>query len=158
VKRILSAAAVMALGLSLFTACGDDDGGGSAAGDRGDYCQDLTSADKSLDTLVGGDLGNLSQTVDQIHKLRDEAPDKIEDQWKVLSDGLDKILAAFEKAGLSEEDIEKLQSGQMPDDVDMAELQATVSEVADLGGEAFTKAGDAIAEHAKDECGVTLGG
>jgi hypothetical protein len=155
VKRILSAAATVALGLTLFTACGDDDGGGSASG-GGDYCKDLKSAKKSLDTIEGGDLGSLSDTADQIHKLRDEAPDEIEKDWTVLSDGLDKILDAFEKAGLSEEDIEKLQSGQMPEDVDMAELQSAMTEIQDLGGEEFTKAGDAIAKHAKDECDIDL--
>ena len=155
-KRILSAAAVAALGLSLFTACGDDDGGGSASGGGDDYCKDLKSAKKSLDSIEGGDLSNFSDTADQIHKLRDEAPGDIEDDWKVLSDGFDKILDAFEKAGLSEEDIEKLQSGQMPEDVDMAELQSAMTEIQDLGGEEFTKAGDAIAKHAKDKCGIDL--
>jgi len=155
VKRILSAAAVAALGLSLFTACGDDDGGGSAGGGD-DYCKDLKSAKKNLDTIEGGDLSSLSDTSDQIHKLRDEAPDEIEDDWKVLSDGFDKIIEAFEKAGLTDEDIANLQSGQMPDDVDMAELQEAMTEIQDLGGEEFTKAGDAIAKHAKDECGFDL--
>jgi hypothetical protein len=154
VKRILSAAAVAALGISLFTACGDDSGGGSAGGD--DYCKDLKTAKKSLDTIGGGDLSSLSDAADQIHKLRDEAPDEIEDDWKVLSDGFDKILAAFKKAGLSDEDIANLQSGQMPDDVDMAALQSAMAEIQDLGGEEFTKAGDAISKHAKDECGIDL--
>ena len=152
-KRILSMAAAAALGLSLFTACGDD-GGGSA--DSGDYCDDLKSAKKNLDTIEGGDLSSLSDTADQIHKLRDEAPKEIEDDWKVLADGFDKILAAFEKAGLDEEDIANLQSGQLPDDVDMEELQAAMTEIQDLGGEEFEKAGDNIAKHAKDECGIDL--
>ena len=153
-NRILSATAVAALGLSLFTACGDDDGG--SAGDSGDYCKDLKSAKKSLDAIEGGNLSSLSDTADEIHKLRDEAPDEIEDDWKVLSDGFDKILDAFEKAGLDDEDIANLQSGQLPDDVDMAELQAAMAEIQDLGGEEFEKAGDAIAKHAKDECDIDL--
>jgi hypothetical protein len=153
VKRILSAAAVAALGISLLTACGDDNGS-SASG--GDYCKDLKSAKKNLDSIGGGDLTSLSDTADQIHKLADEAPDDIKDDWKVLSDGFDKIIAAFKKAGLSDEDIANLQKGQMPDDVDMAELQSAMAEIQDLGGEEFTKAGDAISKHAKDKCGIDL--
>jgi hypothetical protein len=156
VNRILSAAAVAALGLSLLTACGDDSGGGKAGGDGDDYCKDLKSAKKSLDSIEGGNLSGLSDAADEIHKLRDEAPDEIEDDWKVLSDGFDKILAAFDKAGLTDEDIANLQSGQLPDDVDMAALQSAMAEIQDLGGEQFTKAGDAIAKHAKDECGIDL--
>jgi hypothetical protein len=147
-------AAAAALGLSLFTACGGDDGGGGA--DGGDYCDDLKAAKKNLDTIEGGDLSSLGDTADQIHKLRDEAPDEIKDDWEVLADGFDKIIAAFEKAGLDEEDIANLQSGQLPDDVDMAELQAAMTEIQDLGGEEFEKAGDNIAKHAKDECGIDL--
>lgn len=153
-KRILSAAAAVALGLTLFTACGDDDGG--SAGDGGSYCDDLKSAKKNLDSIEGGDLSTLEETSDQIHKLADEAPDEIEDDWKVLSDGFDKIIEAFEKAGLDADDIANLQSGQIPDDVDMAELQQAMSEIEELSGEEFTKAGDAIAKHAKDECKIDL--
>ena len=43
VKRILSAAAAVALGLALLTACGDD-GGSKASGSGGDYCSDLKDA------------------------------------------------------------------------------------------------------------------
>jgi hypothetical protein len=154
VKRILSMAAAAALGLSLFTACGGDDGGGSAGSDN--YCDDLKAAKKNLDTIEGGDLSSLEDTADQIHKLRDEAPDEIKDDWKVLADGFDKIIAAFKKAGLDEEDIANLQSGQLPDDVDMEELQAAMTEIQDLGGEEFEKAGDNISKHAKDECGIDL--
>jgi len=153
VKRILSTAAAAALGLSLFTACGGDDGGSA---DSGDYCDDLKAAKKNLDTIEGGDLSSLSDTADQIHDLRDSAPDEIKDDWEVLSDGFDKILEAFEKAGLDEEDIANLQSGQLPDDVDMEALQAAMTEIQELGGEEFEKAGDNIAKHAKDECGIDL--
>jgi len=156
VNRILSSAAVAALGLSLFTACGDDDGGGSASDGGGDYCTDLKAAQKKIGKLGAGDLGSISDTVDQVHELRDEAPDEIQDDWKVLSDGFDKIIAAFEKAGLTEEDIAKLQSGEMPTDVDMAAITEALKEVEELGEEEFTKAGDAIRTHAKDECGIDL--
>ncbi len=133
-KRILSLAAAAALGLSLLTACGDDGGGSSGSGD---YCDDLKAAKKKLDTIKGGDLSTLSETADDIHKLRDEAPDEIKDDWEILSDGFDKIIAAFEKAGLTDEDVAALQSGQLPDDVDMAALQAAMTEIQDLGGEEF---------------------
>lgn len=153
-KRILSAAAAAALGLSLFTACGDDDGGSSAGG--GDYCDMLKTAKKNLDTIEGGDLSSLEETADQIHELRDEAPDEIKADWEILSKGFDQILEAFEKAGLDAEDIANLQSGQLPDGVDMDKLQEAMSEIEALSGEEFEKAGDNIAKHAKDECNIDL--
>lgn len=152
-KRILSTAAVVALGLGGLTACG---GGGSDSASSDSYCSDLKATKKNLDTIEAGDLTDLSGTASQIHKLRDEAPSSIKGDWKVLSDGFDKILAAFKKAGLSDDDIAKLQSGSLPDDVDMTALQDAMTEIQDLGGDEFTKAGDNISKHAKSECNVDL--
>lgn len=152
-KRILTAAAVVALGLGGLTACG---GGGSDSASSDSYCSDLKSTKKSLDTIEGGDLSDLSSTADQIHKLRDEAPSAIEGDWKTLSDGFDKILSAFQKAGLSDADIANLQDGKLPDGVDMTALQDAMTEIQDLGGDDFTKAGDEISKHAKSECKLDL--
>ena len=95
-KRILSAVAAAALGLGLLTACGDD-GGGSAGGD---YCDDLKAAKKELDSIGDGDFSKLQEATDRMHDLADEAPDEIQDDWEVLVDGIDKLIAALDKAGL----------------------------------------------------------
>jgi hypothetical protein len=158
VKRILSAAAAAALGLCLLTACGDDDGGGGgkAAGSGGDYCSDLKDAKKEVDALKAGDFSDLEETTDAMHELADEAPDAIKDDWETLVDGVDKLVEALKKAGLDDDDMATLQSGQIPDGVDMAALQGLMTEIQALDTEAFTAAGDSINKHAKDECGVDL--
>jgi hypothetical protein len=152
VKRILSAAAAVALGLGVLTACGGGDDGAAASG----YCDDLKATKTNLDAIQEGDLSSLEKAADQIHTLRDEAPDQVSADWKVLSDGFDKILAAFQDAGLDADDIANLQDGQMPDGVDMTALQNAMTEIQDLSSEDFTKAGDEISKHAKDECDVDL--
>lgn len=154
-KRILSAVATAALGLCLLTACGDDSGD-KASGSGGDYCSDLKDAKKQVDALKGGDLSDLEKTTDTMHKLADEAPDEIKDDWKTLVDGVDKLVAALEKAGLDDEDMATLQNGQVPEGVDMAALQSLMSEIQALDTPEFEKAGDNITKHAKDECGVDL--
>ena len=156
VKRILSAVAAAALGLGLLAACGDDDGGGNAGG-SGDYCKDLKTAKKNIDSIQDGDLTSFSKTVDAIHDLRDEAPDEIEEDWKILSDAFDKIVDAFEKAGLDDEDIAAIQSGQIPDGVDQAALTEAYAEIGKLADDKrLTQATEAIQKHAKDECGIDL--
>ena len=152
-KRILSAVAAAALGLCLLTACGDDDGG-SAGG--GDYCKDLKQTKKEVDALKGGDFSDLEKTTDAMHRLADEAPDEIKDDWKTLVDGVDKLVAALKDAGLDDDDIATLQSGQMPDGVDMTALQGLMDEISKLSTPEFEKASEAINKHAKDECGVDL--
>jgi hypothetical protein len=156
VKRILSAAAAAALGLCLFTACGDDDGGGSAADGGGDYCSDLKDAKKEVDALKEGDFSDLEKTTDAMHTLADDAPDEIKDDWEILVSGVDKLVEALKKAGLDDDDMATLQSGQMPDGVDMAALQSLMAEMEALDTEEFQEAGDNINKHAKDECGIDL--
>jgi hypothetical protein len=156
VKRILSAAAAAALGLCLLTACGDDGGSGKAGGSSGDYCNDLKDAKKEVDALKGGDFSDLQKTTDAMHKLADEAPDEIEDDWDILVKGVDKLVDALHKAGLDDADMATLQSGQIPDGVDTAALTGLLSEIKALDTEEFSNAGDSINKHAKDECGVDL--
>jgi hypothetical protein len=154
VKRILSAVAAAALGLCLLTACGDDSGDKASGG--GDYCSDLKDAKKQVDAVKGGDLKDIEKTVDKMHDLADEAPSEIKDDWKVLVEGIDKLVAAIKKAGLDDEDMATLQSGQIPDGVDMAALQSLMKEIEALDTDEFQKAGDNINKHAKDKCGVDL--
>ena len=155
-KRILSALAAAALGLGLLTACGDDDGAGKASG--GDYCADLKAAKKEVDALKGGDFSTLEKTTEAMHALADEAPDEIEDDWATLVAGVDKLVALLKKAGLTDEDMANLQSGQIPDGVDMAALQDLMTELKELNTKEFQAASDHINQHAKDECGVDLQG
>ena len=154
-KRILSAAAAAALGLCLLTACGDD-GGDKASGGSGDYCKDLKAAKKEVDALKGGDFSDLEKTTDAMHELADEAPSEIKDDWETLVDGVDKLVAALKSAGLDDDDMATLQSGQIPDGVDMEALQGLMDEIQALDTEEFQAAGDNINKHAKDECGVDL--
>jgi hypothetical protein len=155
VKRILSAVAAAALGLCLLTACGGDDNG-KAGGGSGDYCADLKTAKKQVDALKGGDFSDLQKTTDAMHKLAGEAPSEIKDDWKVLVDGVDKLVAALKKAGLDDADMATLQSGQIPDGVDMDALNDLMTEIQALDTDEFQKAGDNINKHAKDKCGVDL--
>ncbi len=153
-KRILSAAAAAALGLCLLTACGDDDG--AKASGSGDYCKDLKTTKKQVDALNDGDFSDLKKTTDAMHELADEAPDEIADDWDTLLKGIDKLVAALKEAGLDDADMASLQSGQIPDGVDMDALQGLMEEIQGLSTPEFEKAGDAINKHAKDECDVDL--
>ena len=147
---ILAGATV--LGLSLLTGCGEDGVGGGGA----DYCDQLKSAKEEIDKLDEGDLGNFEDLSDTIHDLADAAPDEIKDDWEILADGFDAILQAFEDAGIDAEDLEAIQKGEVPQDVDMDALQEAFAELDELSGEEFQTASDNISKHAKDECDVDL--
>lgn len=157
-NRFLSAAAAAALGLTLLAGCGGDDGGSSAADDGGDYCGDLKKAASSIEAVTGGDLGSFEETTQQIHTLRDEAPDAVAGDWKLVSDAIDKVVAALKKAGIDEDDLAKLQNGDasLPPDVDLEALQEAMTEIQAMASDDLSKAGESIADHAKAECDVDL--
>ena len=154
-KRILSAAAAAALGLCLLTACGDDDDG-KAGDSSGDYCSDLKSTKAEVDALKDGDFSELEKTTDAMHRLADEAPDEIKDAWETLTTGVDKLVEALKKAGLDDDDMATLQTGQIPDGVDIVALQSLMEELKAVTNEGFQAALDNINKHAKDECKVDL--
>ena len=153
-QRLLTAAATAVLGLGLLAGCGDAEG--SAAG-PGDYCADLGAAQDELNSLSGGDVSSLEETLDQLATLRDEAPEAIAADWEVLHDAFERIVGAFRDAGLSAEDIEAIQSGQVPDGVDQQALQDAYAEITELSSdEELTDALEAIRAHAQDECDIEL--
>jgi hypothetical protein len=155
VKRILTSVVVAALGLGVLASCGDDDGSASS-GSSGDYCTDLKSTKKEVDALKSGDFSTLEKTTDAMHRLAAEAPEKIAEDWTTLVAGVDKLVVLLKKAGLTDEDMANLQSGQIPDGVDMAALQELMAQLQGLDDEDFQHASDVVNKHAKDSCGVDL--
>ena len=143
-----------ALGLSLLTGCGDDGGGGGSGG--AGYCDQLKDAKERIDAIDDGDFGDFEELSETVNDLADAAPDEIKDDWGVLKEGFDAILAAFEEAGIDSEDLEAIQKGEIPPDVDMEKLQAAFADLEELSGDKFTTASDNISKHAKEECDVDL--
>ena len=97
-----------------------------------DYCDQLKDAKERIDAIDEGDFGNFEELSDTVNDLADAAPDEIKDDWEVLKEGFDAILAAFEKAGIDAEDFEAIQNGEIPEGVDMATLQAAFAELEEL--------------------------
>ena len=152
-NRILIAVTVATLSLAPLTACG----GEAADSARGEsYCADLKSAKQQVDALKDGDFSALAKTTEVMHQLADEAPDEIKGDWESLVASVDQLVALLEGAGLSDQDMASLQSGQIPDGADMKALQQLMSELQALNTTEFQQASDNIDQHAQDECGLDL--
>lgn len=149
-------AATVLLGASLG-ACSGGDGGNDAGDADSSYCKALTAAKPTLDTLSSGDLGQLEQGFTTFHELADEAPGSLESQWKILDDAATDIETALKDAGLSFDDLPAIQTGDIPEGVDVAKLTAFAADLQKLNNQKFTEARADIAEQAKDVCGVDLG-
>jgi hypothetical protein len=153
--KIPMALASAVLLASTLAACGGGDGG--SGGEDSDYCKDLKKASKTFgDFSSGDDLGSLDSAFSTFHKLADEAPSDIDQDWKKLDSAITTVEKALKDAGLSFADLEKIQKGQKPDNFDESKLQGLANEMTKLSSSDFTAASKAIEKHAKKTCKVNL--
>ena len=153
-KRIIIVAGALTLGLSMLTACGDD--GVAGVGGGGDYCDLLKDAKDELDGAENGDLGDLDEAGERLEEVRDAAPDELKDDWDTMIEGFEAIIKAFEDAGITQEDMEAMQNGEIPPDLDMEAFQEAMGQLQELNSEEFQAASDNIGKHAKEECDIDL--
>ena len=148
-RKTLTALAPLALVAGLLTGCGGGD-------EDSAYCKDLKANKAQFEAMADGDIGKLEDAFAAMHKLADEAPDSVADDWKTVDEGVTAMTDALDEAGVSLDDLAKIQAGEIPDGVDMSAVQKLGPELEKFGGEEMTKASEAIDKHAADECGVTL--
>lgn len=153
--KIPMALASAVLLASSLGACGGGDGGGSG-GSSSDYCKDLKKAKASFGDLSSGNLGDLDAAFKTFHKLADEAPSDIDEDWKKLDGAIATVEKALKDAGLTFADLAKIQQGEMPEGVDTSKLQGLASEMSKLSSADYEKASKAIETHAKKTCKVDL--
>lgn len=149
-KMPLALAGAVLLG-STLVACG-----GGGGGEDSDYCKDVKKASKTFTDLSAGDVGELDRAFATFHKLADEAPGAIKSDWKTLDDALKTIQNALSDAGLKFSDLDKIQAGQVPANLDPSKLAALAPKLSKLNDANFSKASKAITDHAKNTCKVTL--
>lgn len=151
-KKTLALAAGVLLTVSL-AACG-----GSGSSSSGDYCDLLKDAKSDVDTSDFTTLtdAKFNDLVDQIHAVEESAPSDVQDDWKTFGDVLDQFQSILSDAGISFDDLSSLQSGQLPDGVDMAKLQEAMKKLQSLDTDSLTEAQQNIADNAKSECDITI--
>ncbi len=133
------------------------DGAGAGAS-ADDYCDQLKDAKAQLENFesTDPDFSEMDKALDTMHELADNAPDEVAADWKVVDEGVTTVETALEDAGITMADLGKIQTGQMPEGVDMAKLQELAPKLQSLSDAKFQKATDNIEKHAKDECDVDL--
>ena len=149
-------AGVVLLGTTL-AACGGSDGGGGASGAGSGYCQEIAAAKPVFDSLSKGDLAQLEKGFQTFHDLADASPGDLEDEWKILDSAATSIEDALKSAGIEMADLAGIQSGQIPEGIDVTKLTSLAADLQKLNNDEFTKARTAITEQAKSSCDVDLG-
>lgn len=149
----------LALAAGLVAGCGSSDDKTSSGGG---YCKDLKSAKDSFDTFDSSspNFDKLDEAFKTMHKLADEAPSPVDDDWKTLDDALTTMEKALSDAGLKASDLSKVIAGQLPEGMTAEQLQAAVPKLqtafSGFDSDKVKTATDAIEKHAKSECNVSL--
>ncbi|EFQ83869.1 hypothetical protein HMPREF0063_10585 [Aeromicrobium marinum DSM 15272] len=142
-KKSLSLAATVLVGVTTLSACG----GGS-----GDYCGDLESLQD--DFASASEL--TSETAEEVFaafgQLAESAPDEVADDWETVDSNLEGFQSALEDAGLDLANLEDIDPTTLDEDATAAIQEA----YANLANEDSQAAFTAIEEHALDECDVDL--
>ncbi|MBW8749971.1 MAG: hypothetical protein JF565_00915 [Propionibacteriales bacterium] len=164
--RVTVILSTVVLGAGLLAGCGSsgdkagsgDKGGSSASG----YCKDLKAAQSDFTTLNSDtpDFTKLDDAIKTFHKLADEAPSAVDDDWKTLDNAFSTLTKALDDAGISMDDLAKITSGQMPEGMTQDDLAALgpklQSTFGSLDQDAVKKAGQNVEKHAKSVCKVDL--
>ena len=131
---------------------------GGCASDTERYCGELKAQQNALADLAvrSGEPGNdvLGATLDIWRKLRDKAPEDIQDEWDTLVFSLEDLVQAFDAAGVKPSDYDP---AHPPKGMSKAEADELQDVAAKLASPRVTKAGDSIEQHARDVCQVDLG-
>jgi hypothetical protein len=149
-RTITPAAIASAVLIAVLSGCGGGDGADS------DYCKDLSAAAPKFAALRTNDTAQLQDVFQASHKLAEEAPDDVKEDWAVLDDGMTDIETALKDAGIKFSDFAELQQGKIPEGVNVEKLQGLPAKFQKLDSPAFDKASKAIGQHAKDVCKVTF--
>jgi hypothetical protein len=161
-RRISAVAAVVVLA-SALAGCGGDktDSGSGTTGSSGDYCATIQSI---KDDVSNGSLDNLSQADfdqlrDKVGDLEASAPADVADDWQSLGDYLGQFDSLLSDAGISLDDLQSLQSGDLPPGVDTATITRLATKLSALGTSTNIDAADkAISASAKKDCDIDLDG
>jgi hypothetical protein len=139
----LAAAVLVAVGLA---GCGEDTEA---------YCSSLEDAQADLEALRGGDFAQLAETLDRIRQIGGDAPTEVRDDWETLNGDLTELRDGLADAGIDLEELEGLDSGQLPEGVDRTKLLEVGAVLQGSLGE-MRDAFEAIEQHARDECDIQL--
>lgn len=156
-KISLALAGIVLVGTSVAACSGGDGGSDSGGGAGGSYCKDIAAAKPTFESLSSGDLSKLEEGFTTFHRLADEAPDDLDQQWKTLDEAATSVEDKIKDAGLTFDDLPDIQAGKIPEGVSVDKLTSFAADLQKLNNSAFADARADIAKQAKDVCDVDLG-
>jgi hypothetical protein len=133
----------------------------SVAGCSGDpeeeYCAQLKEEQKQLNELAGDaaepGADVLTPTLESLQRLREVAPDVLNDEYSTVVYAWENLVEAVEEAGVDPADF---RPGKTPEGVDRNTARQLAATAAELSAPRITQATAGIEDHATQVCDVDL--
>lgn len=132
---------------------------GTTANGTAAYCDTLKQArsDFSSTDFTALTDSQFTKFRDRLQTLQDRAPATVQDDWRLLGSELDSVKRLLGQAGVSFNDLQKLQNNQMPPGFDITKFKAIVPKLQKLGtNKRLVSARNAIANNAKTTCHISM--
>ena len=152
-SAIAACVAVVLVGVG---GCGSDDGDPYAVPERfQDYCEEVEAQQVVLGDVLrsGAETTGLIKALPSFEALAAKAPDDIVDDWEVVIERIDELVAALEAAGVDPETYDRRHppAGLDRQDRDSIDAAATALVSATTG-----HAMSSVEQHARDVCKTQL--
>ena len=147
-RRRTAASAVLVAVLALAgSSCGADSEEG--------YCRAL-QADQELFAAMQDDTSGLAllKHRDALHRLADQAPDDLSDEWQTLLGAVDAFAQTLDELGVKPDDFV---DGQAPAGLDPAKRTRIANAANELASQDVVSAANGIEQQARDVCKLQLG-
>ncbi len=125
----------------------------NAPGAGSKYCDLLATDFASLFASIQGPE-DVTEAVDVIQQIADEAPAEVEDEWGVMEGALGTMKGALTRAAELQQ---KAAAGKVGKKQLQKETAQLMEDMQALDTPENAKAGDAVSKHADEYCGIKLG-
>jgi hypothetical protein len=138
--------------LAVVVAC---TGSSCGASQEDRYCQALR-ADQELFAAMQDDTSGLAllKHRDALHRLADQAPDDLTDEWQTLLGAVDAFAQTLTEVGVKPEDFV---DGQAPAGLDPTKRTRIANAASELSSQDVVEAANGIEQQARDVCKLQLG-
>ena len=158
---VASAAVVLAVVLVLLAGTGGDEDDGPLSSydvepdpEIAAYCEEVEEQQQPLtDALAGGPTTGLIRALPSFRALAEEAPDDLEDEWAVVIDRVEDLVAALEDAGVDPATYDRKRP---PPDLDRDDRAAIDAAATALVARDTATAMAGVQQHARDVCKTPL--
>lgn len=173
-RRLVAAMTAPLLAATLLSGCGGDEGStddatsaegsDSASPSPDDAAKDAPGAGTKYCDLLSTDFASIfaniegpedvAGAIDIIEEIGAEAPSEVKEEWGLLEGAMDQVGGALTQAA-------RLQKQAESGEVDKKQLQEEkarlTKQMQSLNTPENAKAGEVVAQHSTDYCGLTLG-